>query len=383
MKRKIVIFQPEMCIGGVERVLINLLEELNYNKYDITIILRNKSVWDEDIPEQVQVKYLFKNNPRKAGPIISRVYKYGMIFVPRGFVRHVLKLDKYDIGVSFHEPMMYFLKGIKNKKISWIHTDYSVVKNYPEVRELKNKNGILSSLINKERNKLFGECDRIVCVAKSAIKGLANKANLNESMITYKYNLNDEVRIRRLANEKIEEISQEYFNICSVGRFVEQKAFDRFIHLAERLKNKSLKFKVYLIGDGPLKISLEEKIKKKRLQDYFVLTGYSENPYKYVAKCDLFVCSSLYEAFCTATTESIILGTPLVTTDCSGMRELVGDTNAGLIVENNEKDLAKKVEEVMLNPNLYNKMKEDAVSRSVSFERGTLIKSIEDMFDEI
>ena len=383
MKRKIVIFQPEMCIGGVERVLINLLEELNYNKYDITIVLRNKSVWDKEIPEQVKVKYLFKNNPRKSGPIISRVYKYGMILLPGVFIRHILKLDKYDIGVSFHEPMMYFLKGIKNKKISWIHTDYSVVENYPEVKELKNKNGILSSLINKERNQLFGECDRIVCVAKSAIKGLENKANLNERMITYKYNLNDEVRIRRLANEKAEDISQECFNICSVGRFVEQKAFDRFIHLAERLKNKSLKFKVYLIGDGPLKISLEEEIKKKRLQDYFVLTGYSENPYKYVAKCDLFVCSSLYEAFCTATTESIILGTPLVTTDCSGMRELVGDTNAGLIVENNEKDLAKKVEEVILNPNLYNKMKEDAVSRSVLFERGTLIKSIEDMFDEI
>lgn len=384
MKKKILIMQPELCVGGVERVLLTLLKNVNMDKYKVTLFLLNKGVWDDEIPFEVEVKYLFDKNPTKSGPFRVRLYKYGLMLIPGFILQKLIRLGQQDVYISFHEPMMNFLKGTIGTKIAWIHTDYSVVSNFPEVNQLSNKNGILARLIEKSRVKVFHDCDKIVCVAHSAKKGVIGKAKVDAESVICKYNLNDENRIKRQALEKVAimDIGDETIKICSVGRFVEQKAFERFAYIATRLKSDGYEFKIFLVGDGPYKNRLEELIREKDLDSYIVLVGYDRNPYKYIAKSDLFVCTSLYEAFCTATTEAIILGVPLVTTDCSGMSELIGDTKAGLIVKNNEESLYFGLKTVLDNKSLLLEMKNAALIRGKEFEQDKLVQDIEDLFDE-
>lgn len=61
------------------------------------------------------------------------------------------------------------------------------------------------------------------------------------------------------------------------------------------------------------------------MEKSFTLLGYNKNPYKYVRSCDLYVCSSRREGFSTAVTESLIVGTPVISTECSGAIELLGN----------------------------------------------------------
>lgn len=76
---------------------------------------------------------------------------------------------------------------------------------------------------------------------------------------------------------------------------------------------------------------------ENNLTDTFTFLGYRDNPYKYVKKADLYVCSSRREGFSTAVTEALIVGTPVVSTNCSGAYELLGKNNEyGIVTENNE-----------------------------------------------
>ena len=106
-----------------------------------------------------------------------------------------------------------------------------------------------------------------------------------------------------------------------------------------------------IVGGGSLKEELQAYINDNELREYATLIGFDVNPYKYVAKSDLFVCSSYSEGFSSVVAESLFLGVPVVTTDCAGMRELLGSNNEfGVIVSNDEEGLYKGISNMVENP---------------------------------
>lgn len=105
-------------------------------------------------------------------------------------------------------------------------------------------------------------------------------------------------------------------------------------------------------------------IKEQNLERYVTLVGYKTNPYKYVKSCDLFVCSSYSEGFSTAVTESLIVGTLVVTTLCSGMEELLGYNNEyGIITDNNDDALYGGIKSLVEDLDLLKKYREKATER--------------------
>ena len=113
------------------------------------------------------------------------------------------------------------------------------------------------------------------------------------------------------------------------------------------------------------------------------LLGYKKNPYKYIRNSDLFVCSSRAEGFSTVVSEAIILEKPIVTTECSGMRELLGDNSEyGIICENNTKALYESLLKVLSNKELYLELKEKIIERKNIFDINKTIKDIEEFIEE-
>ena len=92
---------------------------------------------------------------------------------------------------------------------------------------------------------------------------------------------------------------------------------------------------------------------------------------------DFFVCSSLQEGYSTAVTESIVVQTPVLTTDCSGMREIFGDTDAGIIVQNSENGLFNGLRKILKDKNLRDRSKQAAILRSGYFSTKNLIAEFE------
>ena len=113
------------------------------------------------------------------------------------------------------------------------------------------------------------------------------------------------------------------------------------------------------------------------------MLGYKENPYIYVAKSDLFVCSSRAEGFSTSVSEAIILGKPVVTTECSGMRELLGENSEyGIICENNTEALYQSLHDILTNKEKYEYYNNKIIERKNIFDIKKSIKDIENLFEE-
>lgn len=119
------------------------------------------------------------------------------------------------------------------------------------------------------------------------------------------------------------------------------------------------------------------------LENEVELLGYQENPYQYVDKCDVFICSSFTEGLSTATIEALILGKAIVSTDVSGAREILGDSEYGLIVDNSNEGIYEGLKHLLDNKELIQQYGMKAHQRSEYFNTDTTVRSAESLFDSV
>ena len=165
--------------------------------------------------------------------------------------------------------------------------------------------------------------------------------------------------------------------LVSVGRFTPAKRFDRLIRIVSRLRSEKFDVSLWLLGDGELREELYVLSSQLGISEYVTFWGFQNNPYKYVSKCDLFVCSSSSEGYSTAVTEAIILGIPVITTDCSGMGELLQDGKCGVITKNCEDSLYEGIKRLLTSPNALQYYSMAASERGKDFSIERIMKSVE------
>ena len=193
------------------------------------------------------------------------------------------------------------------------------------------------------------------------------------------YNTNESGQVVEKAAEPAS-LPGEGFRWCGMGKVTENKGFDRMIRIQGKLKAAGISAHLYILGEGPQMEELKELAKTEGVSDSVSFLGYQTNPYKYLAKCDLFVCASHSEGFSTAATEALIVGTPVVTTLVSGMREMLGENNEwGIIAENDEEALYQGIKRMLDDPELLAHYKEKAAERGKTFSTENTVKAVEDM----
>ena len=174
------------------------------------------------------------------------------------------------------------------------------------------------------------------------------------------------------------------FTICSVAKVENSKGYDRLLEVHKRLIDNGFVFRTIILGIGSQIEQLNEKAKEYGVADSFIMLGFRENPYKYVAKSDLYICSSRREGFSTAVTEALILGIPVVSTECSGAKELLGDNNEyGIVVDNSEEGIYEGLKRMLSNPDLLKHYKKQAEIRGGFFSKEKTVKAVEEMLDSL
>ncbi|MPN57198.1 N-acetylgalactosamine-N,N'-diacetylbacillosaminyl-diphospho-undecaprenol 4-alpha-N-acetylgalactosaminyltransferase [bioreactor metagenome] len=129
---------------------------------------------------------------------------------------------------------------------------------------------------------------------------------------------------------------------------------------------------------------MEKRIKELGVESTFKLLGFHKNPYKFVSKSDLYVCSSFREGFSTAVTEALVLGIPVVSTNCSGANELLGENNEfGIVTENSTEGLYEGIREMLRNPAKLSHYKMQAKARGALFSKEKTVKAVENLFDSL
>lgn len=369
--KKILFFIPNLMHGGAEKVLVNLVNNLDKDKYDITL----QTIFDVGVNKQylnkdIHYKYVFKKLFRGS----TTMFK---LFSPKFLYKYLIK-DKYDIVVSYLEgPTARIISGCpyNSKKICWIHTGI-------DDKKVFNK-GFRSF---EEAESIYNNFDKIICVSKSVEEKflkMLNTENLNTEVL---YNVNETEQIILKSHEAIKniEFDKKMINICSVGKITENKGYYRLAKIQKRLIDEGFQSHIYIIGSGEDEEKINKFIKQNNLKDSYTLLGFKYNPYKYISKCDLFVCSSYREGFSTAVTESLVVGTPVVSTLCSGAHELLGYNNEyGLVVENSEEGIYEGIKKLLEDRELLAYYKEKAIERGSFFSKEKTVKAVEDMIDSL
>ena len=158
----------------------------------------------------------------------------------------------------------------------------------------------------------------------------------------------------------------------------------RLLSIIKRLRDEKYPVHLYILGIGPLQQEMEHYIQANNLQEVVTLLGYQTNPYKYVAKCDLFVCASFAEGFSTAATEALIVGTPVCTVEVSGMKEMLGEHNEwGIVTENSEEALYQGIKDLLDYPDKLTHYKKKSIERGNTFSTAETVQAVERMLEEV
>lgn len=360
---------PTLSGGGAEKVLVNLANELS-DKYLVTILtLFDTGINKCSLSKKVNYKYIFKWNFR------GNIFLFKM-FNP-AFLSKIFIRGDYDYIVAFLEyTVTRIISGYHRKaeKIAWIHSTVNSQTLRTFLSPYRSK---------KECVECYNKFDKIVCVSEDVAKSFKSEFPAIKPPRLIKYNILNSKKIAQLSSEPITtQICSQQINICSVGKLIPIKGFMRLLQIYKRLIDEgiALNTHLYILGIGPDKASLESYISTNNINSYVTLLGYQENPYKYVSKMDLFVCSSYSEGLSTAVTEAILLGIPVLTTQCSGMNELLDKGNCGCIVENSESGLYSGLKKLIANENLRLHYKERILVQRKLFDDSRILREIEDLF---
>ena len=365
--KKILFLIHDLGPGGAEKVLVNLVNNMDPAQFDITVMaLFGGGVNEQFLKPHIRYRSVFP----KMFPGNSHLMK---LLSPEQLHKLCIR-EHYDIEVAYLEgPSARIISGCTDpttKTVAWIH-----------IEQRTRKHAAASFRSYEEAMRVYDSFDRVVCVSQTVREDFLELLPVAVPTDVL-YNTNETAKILMLARESIEPgvIKDNEINLVGVGKLLENKGFHRVIPMVKRLREEGLPVHLFILGNGSMKESLEKLAAECGVANAVTLLGYQTNPYKYVARCDLFVCASYAEGFSTAATEALIVGTPVCTAEVSGMKEMLGENNEwGIVTENDEEALYRSIKRLLDDPELLARYKEKAAQRGRCFSTENTVKAVEDM----
>jgi len=353
------------AIGGAERALINLVNNMSHTKYDITVCTMYPEKEAEQLAPHVQYKTLFSKKTK----LNQLQYRFEMAF------RLLYKLrmkGNYDIECAYLEcgstKAISTSNNKKAKKLAWVHCDFSIA---------------FGADFIKKCSPWYKQFDKVICVSEKAKQSFVEYFGTDVDSIVV-HNVVDSEFIIEKASEKLPiDLSKKELTLVCVGRLSNPKNPIRMLNVHKKLIENGIENELWWVGDGEQKNAVALKIQEWGLSNSFKLLGFQQNPYPFIREADLCVCSSNYEGYSTFVTESIVLGKPVVTTDCSGMREILGNSECGIITENSDESFYEGLLRVLSDDSVMKELNRQAQIRSKEFTIKTLIAENEAIFDAI
>ncbi len=369
-KIKILFLIHDLGQGGAEKVLVNLVNNMDSQVFDITVqTLFGGGINEQFLKERIRYKTCFPKN--MAGN--SHIMK---LFSPEYLHRKLIR-ERYDIEVSYLEgPSARIISGCpypETRLISWIHVEQHTMK--VAAKAFRSY---------QESVSCYKRFHKTICVSNYVKKDFrAIYPMLNNIEILYNTVESEEIlkMSEKALTESEDRFNSNEFKICGVGKILPSKGFDKLARIHKKLKDRGYPVHTYILGEGPDRSKIEAYLKKNRIRDSFTFLGYQTNPYKYMARCNLFVCTSSAEGFSTAATEALILGLPVITTPVSGMTEMLGNNNEyGIVTEDFRiRSIYIAIKDVIKDKDRFLNYKKRAIVRGKQFKKEETVKNVEEM----
>lgn len=379
--KKVMFMVNSLNGGGAEKVLQTLLSHLDYSKYDVTLYsMHRENIAEMDYPDWIHYKVVFDHYDAKNAVslqihnLAERVKGKFFTILPSKLFYSIFFHEKFDVEVAFIEgESTKIISGSTNKhskKYAWVHID---LQQNPWTAFLYKS--------DKDEKRHYDAFDKIFCVSESVRTAFLNKYGVVPEKVAVQYNPIDRIEILQKAKSPCDVKEKTVFRMIAVGRLVNQKGFDRLIKIASKLRNDGFEFEILILGEGDDRPELESLIQQLALQDIVHLLGFRANPYSIMATGDLLVCSSRSEGFSTVVTEGVILGLPVISTDCAGIHELFGLSKCGIITENRSEALYEALKSILSEPNQLVDFRNAATERGKYFSLSNTMRAIEDILN--
>jgi glycosyltransferase involved in cell wall biosynthesis len=369
MKKRLMFLIESMIVGGAERVLINLVNNLNPEIYDITVIsVFKQSVYEnyhytfiDSLASFVKYKYLVDNS----NPLKYKAFNWAFYHGSRRLLHHLLIGGNYDVEVAWYEGLpTSFLAHSSNthsRKLAWLHYG----------------DGFAHLTVAKQNANLrdYRQYDTIVGVSDGICHIFQERVSKDFPLVTCYNVLNDKDILCKANAFDVER--DEVLTFVSVGRLTPVKGFDRLVDACARLKQEGFCFRLWLVGEGSERLALQNQIQRFGLERDVKMLGNQDNPYPYMKSADWLVSSSLAEGFSTVLAEACIIGTPIISTRCVGTAELLGNNSEyGLMTDNSEASLYQAMKRVIIHPELCAEYTVKIQRRSALFKKEALVDAV-------
>ena len=364
MKKKLLFINGHLNTGGVEKSLLDVLKYLDYDRYEVDLLLLEElGDYTPELPEQVNVRLMsLKNTYGPVWKALLRCVRQGdwfclrmrLVFLAMKFFgqKQIRWAGSLLTGKKHYHCAIGFRPGIcsqiaafatdADRRITWWHHGEITVD-------------------RQEYGEMASACHRVVSVShvcrtmlEEAFPQLADKLVVIPNVADV-----ENIREKALAFEPYG--SEQGFRIVSVGRLAPEKHFENAIRCAAALKERGIPFCWHLVGDGVERSRLETLAEELGVTDRFVFEGNQPNPYPFLKGADLFVHPSYVESFGIVILEALALGVPCVAAKSAGACELLEHETNGLLAEKTPEALCEKVTVLLEDTELYQCLKSSAV----------------------
>lgn len=388
MKKKILFVYDSMMTGGTSTALLSLINTIDQNKYEISLLLyTNTGALMDEIPSFVKVlapayqrSKVLSSGQRK---IVKTVFN-GRVFLalksllkhrhtPKGRFRHILMHygmaaqvslsrdvdEHFDYAIGFMEgwssEYVVSTKIKATRKFVWVHPQYKSCYLLPEIDR-----------------KTFGKADGIVLISENCLDQFFAFFPEYKSKTHVVPNIMSSQIVRLKANREAVVFPKASINFCTVCRCdIHVKGLDRLLKAFCELKKEGVAKDVlwHLIGGGGELDQFKQEVKRLGMDDIVILHGNKLNPLPYVKQMDAFVLASRYEGKPVSVTEAQILGLPCLVTNYESAFSQVQSQFNGIIMDNHYKSIYETIKRVILSPDLISEWKKNVPLRSYSNEQ--------------
>lgn len=363
--------------GGAEKVFIDTIKLLDKKNYNIDIlVVDDYGQFQSELRSVLPYRSIIKH---ASSPLILRFWLGGISWIKSKFFKYAparilhrwCVKKAYDIEVGYLEGVSTkIVSGCTRKKTvtyAWVHTD--MIDNPWTTDQYRS---------SKEEVFAYQQIDNVIAVSR-AVKSAFEKKFKQEAKVLYNV-LDNQAIIQKAKVGKRRLRRSTCINLISVGSLWQTKGYMRLIKIMHQIITSGLSARLHIVGEGVERVQMEEYIRENQLEDDIIMYGFQKEPYDLMKQADVYVCSSYAEGFSTTVTEALILGLPIVTTNCAGMNELLGESQYGLITENTSESLFNGLKEIIENDKLREEYAKRAEMRGVFFSSEKTLHHLENAF---
>ena len=378
-KIKILFRHRSMEMGGVEKVLLSLLNNLNRDKFEMTVLLSiDQGELRNEITPHVRKVYVaegkenfHQNKYFKKIQLLLRRIKLELLRKLPHLIDQVYLKDSYDIeiGMTYNDFEPVLNSSNKNsKKIGWFHTEIKTQKLQPIVPKILTQ---------------FPQFDHMIYCSEKI------KKIMHEVYPDLDYPSEDVIinaipieEIKKKAEEKIIDLPKNPVFVA-VGRLHTRKGFHKLMEAHAQLIKEGFAHSVMIIGDGEEFTNLLTQIKNLGVEKTFILAGNKMNPYPYIKNADYFIMPSQSEAWPLVLAEALLLQKPTIATDTGDVTTMIDHRKTGFIIHYKTEEIYAAMKEFLTNPHLVKDLRLHLKDIEEKFDNQKIFMAVEEILENI